>query len=146
MGAQVQVIPPEDSATGVEAEALDGVEGTLRDLLSLSQATTVSLYMTYDRHTAVPDVLVASKRWFDALAPDVQATLREVASTTTQHQRTLWEQFVLETLDALESQGVQIEAVERVPFRQAVQPVYTRLTDCLGLEFSAIIDAIRAVK
>ena len=104
------------------------------------------IYFTYTRHTSIPDVLVASKLWFDRLSPEMQDAIRRAARLTVRRQRILWTDFVQESISQLQTAGMKFEIIEREPFYEAVQPVYTEMYQELGPEFEEVVQAIMAIK
>jgi TRAP-type C4-dicarboxylate transport system substrate-binding protein len=146
LGARIEALPWEDVYRTLQSENLAGWESNEPDCLSLSIFETGALYFTYSRHISIPDVLVASKIWFDSLSPQMREAIREAARLTERQQRVLWTNFVQEAIARLEAAGVKFETVAREPFYRAVQPVYSKMYEELGPEFEEVIHAIMAVK
>jgi TRAP-type C4-dicarboxylate transport system substrate-binding protein len=146
MGAVVETIREEEMDEALQSERIAGWESNEPDCISLKIFETGAIYFTYTRHTSIPDVLVASKIWFDRLSPEMQDAIRRAARLTVRHQRILWADFVRESISQLQTAGMRFEIIEREPFFEAVQPVYAEMYEELGLEFEEIVQAIMAVK
>jgi tripartite ATP-independent transporter DctP family solute receptor len=83
-------------------------------------------YLSLDEHTTVPDVLLASRRIWDSLAPEDQDLIERAALDSVPFQRERWRESVEECLRRLEEAGVKISRPDRAPFRRAVEPMLRR--------------------
>ncbi|MDY0091179.1 MAG: TRAP transporter substrate-binding protein DctP [Candidatus Vecturithrix sp.] len=101
--------------------------------------------MTLSAHTAIPDVIVASKRWFDTLSIEVQNHLRKVSRATVTYQRHLWAIAEQEACATLKSEGMQVEIPDRSELRRGVRPLYATVKSTLGEQFTYILESIVAV-
>ena len=147
MGAALEPLSQTEFDESRQAGELDGWEGTVVDCRHLDASEAATLYFTSTQHTVIPDVLVASKAWFDTLSPETQAEIRKAARQAVQRQRTLWADAVREANARLEEAGMKFDAPQaREPFYNAVQAVYAQMYAQLGPEFEALIHAILAVK
>jgi len=146
MGAVVESLCPEEVYQAFQSDRIDGWEGNEPDCVLLKIVETGAVHFTYSQYSAVPDVLVASKLWFDTLAPEIQQAIRKAARMTVRHQRELWTNVVQDAISQLEAAGMKFETVAREPFYEAVQPVYTKMDEELGPEFAEFVQAIMAVK
>lgn len=146
MGAVVEPMSQEEVYAALQSERIDGWESSEPDCISLKISETGAIYFTYTRHTSVPDILVASRSWFDSLAPEMQNAIRKAARNTIRHQRMRWADFVQESISQLRSAGMKFEIIDREPFYEAVRPIYAKMYAELGLEFEEVVQAIIAVK
>lgn len=141
-----ELIDPQDAYTSLQSDTIFGLECSIAEILSLKLYETGATYFTSGMYYAIPDVLVASKRWFDTLSPEMQHTLRNASRKTVWQQRKLWAEKVQGAISKLEAEGVTFETSNPELFRKAVQPVYTKMYEEFGPEFEELIQAIMAVK
>lgn len=121
-------------------------EGTEAEYLDFNLSAFGAIFLTSTRHRANPDVLVASKRWFDSLTPETQQALYKAARLTILRQRELWAAFMQAASVRLEQAGVQFTTIDRAAWLAAVQPFYTQMTEQFGPEFAELLATIHAVK
>lgn len=81
-------------------------------------------YYSLDRHTAPPDVLLASTHLWERLTPQEREWLQDAADASAQYQKKLWKEATTEAMTAVKEAGVTIIEPDLAPFRKAVQPVY----------------------
>jgi len=94
-------------------------------------------------HLIIPEILVYSKRSFDALSKDDQALIMKLAKEAQQEQRKLWYERESESVKKMKEAGVQInDVLDRKPFQAAVKPVW----DKYGAQQAALIQRIQDVK
>jgi TRAP-type C4-dicarboxylate transport system substrate-binding protein len=145
-GAVAEPVSPEDVIAALQAERFDGWQGHEADCLVFKFFETGTPYFTYTKSTGIPDVLVASKMWFDALAPGTQKVVQKAANVTIRQQRQLWADLVQNTITQLEAKGMKFETAPRDPFVKIIQPVYAKMYEELGAESEGFVQAIMAVK
>jgi TRAP-type C4-dicarboxylate transport system substrate-binding protein len=145
-GAVIEPMNPGEVYDAFQSDRIGGWEGTEPECVFFKIFETGAIYFTYTKHTSVPDVLVASKIWFDSLSPEMQHALQKVARLTVRQQRQLWEECVQNAIAQLEAAGMKFEAIDREPFYTAVQPVYTKMYERLGPGFEELVQTIMAVK
>ncbi len=101
-------------------------------------------HVLLDEHSRIPEVIVASQRWWDRLTPDQQAILRAAARGQQAVQRRSWTEMETEALAAVEAAGVTVvepDEAARQAFREAMGPLYDRYR----AEFGDLVDRIQAV-
>ncbi len=130
----------------LQSEAISGLECSVTEVLSLKLYETGATYFSAGMFYAVPDILVASKRWFDSLSPEIQRTIQNVSRKAAWQQRKLWADKIQKIVSELEAEGVKFEATDPKSFRNGVQPVYSKLYEEFGPEFEELIQVIKAVK
>jgi len=143
LGATIEAV--QEEVDEEQSSQFDIWEGNELDFQHLQIPETETLYLTYSKHTIIPDILVVSKSWFDSLQPQVRKELRKAVRQTIQHQRTLWNEMIQETTLRLEAKGMKFERLEREPFYRASQPVYEHMNNELDADFERLIQAIRTV-
>ena len=103
----------------------------------------VAKYYTLDEHLIVPEILVMSKKTWDALSPAEQALVRKFAREAQFEERALWVQYEKSALDKARAAGITItEIADKKPFQDAVKPVW----DKYGPKYADMIKRIQAVQ
>jgi tripartite ATP-independent transporter DctP family solute receptor len=103
----------------------------------------VAKFYTLTEHLIVPEVLIMSKKTWDALSKDDQALVMKFAGEAQQDERVLWKQYEAAAMEKAKAAGVQIIPVaDKAPYQAAVKPVW----DKYGPKYSALIARIQDVK
>jgi tripartite ATP-independent transporter DctP family solute receptor len=103
----------------------------------------VAKYLTLTEHLIVPEILVMSKKAWDALSKEDQALVMKFAREAQLEERELWKAYEQKALDKAKAAGIQITMVEdKAPFQAAVKPVW----DKYAPKFADAIKRIQAVK
>jgi len=98
-------------------------------------------YFTLTEHLIVPEILVFSRKAYDALSKDDQALLQKSAREAQAEERVLWAAYEKEAMDKARAAGVQIVTeIDHKPFQDAVKPVW----DKYGPRFADLISRIQA--
>jgi TRAP-type C4-dicarboxylate transport system substrate-binding protein len=146
LGATPKLIEPKESFVSLQTEIISGLECHQAEILELKLYELESVYFTSGMYYSVPDVLVVSKRWFDALTPQIQHVLREASRSTVRRQRTLWSAHEKEIFSAIEAQGVVIKASNQEIFQNTIQALYTAIHEKFGVTFTDVVRSIMAIK
>ena len=109
--------------TALQQGVVDAAENNLPSYYS-SRHYEVTPFYSYDRHSAVPDVLIIGTATWDKLSQERQGWLREAAGIATDYQRGLWEGAQKEAVAAMTKAGVTFTEVDSESFRAAVQPMF----------------------
>jgi tripartite ATP-independent transporter DctP family solute receptor len=100
-------------------------------------------YYSMTGHLIIPEILVFSKRSWEALSADDQALIRKFAKEAQQEERGLWQAREKESMEKMKAAGAIINDVpDRRPFQAAVKPVW----DKYGAQYSALIQRIQDTK
>jgi tripartite ATP-independent transporter DctP family solute receptor len=105
----------------------------------------VAKYYTVDEHLIVPEMVVFSKKAWDAMSKDDQALLVKFAREAQQEERKLWEVYEQQAMDKAKAAGIQIIQVsdsDKKVFQDAVKPVW----DKYGPKYEATVKRIQEVK
>src|SRR5712692_10285887 len=98
---------------------------------------------TLTEHLIVPEMLVFSKKTWNALSKDDQALLLKLSKETQAEERKLWQKYEAQALEKAKAAGIQIiELKDKKPFQAAVKPVW----DKYGPKFAEMIKRIQAVE
>ena len=105
----------------------------------------VAKYYTVDEHLIVPEMVVFSKKAWDAMSKEDQALLVKFAREAQQEERKLWEVYEQQAMDKAKAAGIQIIQVsdsDKKAFQDAVKPVW----DKYGPKYEATVKRIQEVK
>jgi tripartite ATP-independent transporter DctP family solute receptor len=103
----------------------------------------VAKYYSLDEHLIVPEILVMSKKTWDALSPADQALVKKFAREAQSEERALWAVYEKSALDKARAAGITItEIADKKPFQDAVKPVW----DKYGPKYADMVKRIQAVQ
>jgi len=105
----------------------------------------VAKYLTIDEHLIVPEMLVFSKKTWDALSKDDQALLTKFSREAQMEERKLWDEYEKQAMDKAKSAGINIVTVsdsDKKAFQDAVKPVW----DKYGPKYAEMVKRIQAVQ
>jgi tripartite ATP-independent transporter DctP family solute receptor len=105
----------------------------------------VAKFYTLDEHLIVPEMLVFSKKAWDAMSKEDQALLLKFAKEAQQEERKLWEAYEKQAMDKARAAGIQIIQVsdaDKKAFQDAVKPVW----DKYGPKYAATVKRIQETK
>jgi TRAP-type C4-dicarboxylate transport system substrate-binding protein len=105
----------------------------------------VARYYTIDEHLIVPEILVFSKKAWDAMSKEDQALLMKFSREAQLDERKLWEVYEQQAMDKAKASGIQIiqvSDVDKKAFQDAVKPVW----DKYGPKYEATVKRIQEVK
>ena len=105
----------------------------------------VAKFYTIDEHLIVPEMLVFSKKAWDAMSKEDQALLLKFAKEAQQEERKLWEAYEKQAMDKAKAAGIQIIQVsdaDKKAFQDAVKPVW----DKYGPKYAATVKRIQETK
>jgi tripartite ATP-independent transporter DctP family solute receptor len=103
----------------------------------------VAKFYTLDEHLIVPEILVMSKKTWDALSPSDQALVKKFGREAQFEERALWVKYEKAALEKAKAAGITItEIADKKPFQDAVKPVW----DKYGPKYADMIKRIQAVQ
>ncbi|MGA8003253.1 MAG: TRAP transporter substrate-binding protein [Pseudolabrys sp.] len=105
----------------------------------------VAKFYTVDEHLIVPEMVVFSKKAWDAMSKEDQALLVKFSKEAQQEERKLWEIYEQQAMDKAKAAGIQIIQVsdaDKKVFQDAVKPVW----DKYGPKYEATVKRIQEVK
>lgn len=121
--------------SGMETHMIDGAENNMRSFHS-SRHFEAARYWSQSEHSYAPDVLLISRRSFDALSPADRRLLLETARHSVSIMRQLWDESESVARKAVLDYGVASNDVDIAAFRQAAEPLladYTRRAEIAPL-------------
>jgi tripartite ATP-independent transporter DctP family solute receptor len=127
--------------SALQTGVIDGAENNPPSFV-FDNHYTVAKHYTLTEHLIVPEVLVFSRKTWDALGKEDQERLRVAAREAQAEERELWAAYERQAMDKARAAGVQIiEQIDKQPFQNAVKPVW----DKYGPRFAEQIKRIQAV-
>src|ERR1700738_3848818 len=103
----------------------------------------VAKHYALTEHLIVPEILVFSRKTWDALPKDEQELLKKFGREAQAEERVLWQQYEKQALDKAKAAGIQIiEVPDKKPFQAAVKPVW----DKYGPKYADMIKRIQEVQ
>jgi tripartite ATP-independent transporter DctP family solute receptor len=103
---------------------------------------TVAKYYTLTQHLIVPEILVFSRKTWDALSKDDQALVKKFGREAQAEERDLWNKYEAAALDKAKAAGNEIiDVADKKPFQDAVKPVW----DKYGPKYAGMIKRIQDV-
>lgn len=105
----------------------------------------VAKFYTIDEHLIVPEMLVFSKKAWDAMSKEDQALLVKFSKEAQQEERKLWEVYEQQAMEKARAAGIQIIQVsdaDKKAFQDAVKPVWEKY----GPKYAATLKRIQEVK
>jgi tripartite ATP-independent transporter DctP family solute receptor len=111
--------------SALETRLIDGAENNVRSFHSSRHFETAP-YWSLSRHSYAPDMLLMSKRRFDAMSADLQQRIRKLAAQSVAVMRRLWDESEASAAQALRAAGVASNVVDTARFRAAAAPLLAR--------------------
>jgi len=122
LGANPTPMSLGDTFSGMETHMIDGAENNMRSFHS-SRHFEAARYWSQSEHSYAPDVLLISRRTFDALSPADRRLLLDTARASVPVMRQLWDASEGEARKAVLDYGIQTNDVDMAAFRAASQPL-----------------------
>jgi tripartite ATP-independent transporter DctP family solute receptor len=98
---------------------------------------------TLTEHLIVPEMLVFSKKTWNALSKDDQALLLKLSKETQAEERVLWNKVEAEAFAKMKTVGITpVKLADKKPFQDAVKPVW----DKYGAKYAETVKRIQAVQ
>ena len=103
----------------------------------------VAKHYTLTEHLIIPEILVFSRKAFDAMSKEDQALILKFGKETQLEQRKLWDERVKVSMDKIKAAGVNVITIaDKKPFQDAVKPVW----DKYGAKYADLVKRIQDVK
>jgi len=130
--------------TAFQGGIVDGAENNPPSFYS-SRHYEVTNYYIINEHTAVPDFLIISTPLWESLTEQEQQWLQEAIDESVQYQRVLWDESVLESMEAVKAAGVEVIYPDKEPFRERVMPIYDTFRESYP-DLYQLVERIREVE
>jgi len=144
MGANGVPMGYDQVFTSLQTGVIDGAENNPPSFV-FDNHYQVAKYYTVDEHLIVPEMLIISKKTFDQLTPDEQASIKKFARDAQFEERKLWASYEQQAMDKAKSAGIQIIQIsdaDKKAFQDAVKPVW----DKYGPKYAEMVRRIQEVK
>lgn len=126
LGATPVPLPYGELYSALQQGVVDGAENNIPSYFSSRHYEVEKVY-SYDKHTSVPDVLVVSTKVWDALTPEQQKVIRQVAKETVKVQEVNWKNYVDKSKKILtDTYHITFVQSDIPKFQAAVKPVYDK--------------------
>lgn len=126
LGASPTPMSYDEVYSGLQIGVIDGAENNIPSYYS-SHHYEVAKYFTVDKHTATPEVLIASKSLWDKLSDEDKKAFKEAAMESQKVQREEWEKLEKKSQSEIKKSGNKIIEIKNInEWRKAVQPVYDK--------------------
>jgi tripartite ATP-independent transporter DctP family solute receptor len=129
--------------SALQTGVIDGAENNMPSYVFDNHYLAAKFY-TLTEHLVVPDVLVASRKNWDALGKDDQALITKLSRDVQMENRVFWNQYEKAAVEKARAAGVQIFEIapaDKKVFQDAVKPVW----DKYGAPFAGVIGRIQAL-
>lgn len=132
-----------DVYTAIQSGVIDGAENNELSLTENGHGDVVKNY-SYTMHQMIPDEVIVSTRFLDALPEDEKATFDEAFALMEEIQHEAWQVKVAEARDQAENDmGVVFNYPDTEPFKEAVLPLHESTLDAYP-ELQEVYDQIQA--
>jgi tripartite ATP-independent transporter DctP family solute receptor len=127
--------------SALQTGVVDGAENNPPSYVFDNHYTAAKFY-TLTQHLIVPEMLVFSRKTWDALSKDDQALVKKFSREAQAEERDLWNKYEAAAMEKAKAAGCEIiEVADKKPFQDAVKPVW----DKYGPKFADMIKRIEAV-
>jgi tripartite ATP-independent transporter DctP family solute receptor len=126
----------------LQTGVVDGAENNPPSYDSFGHVPVAKHY-TLTEHLIIPELLVYSRKSFDAMSKDDQALILKTGKEAQLEQRKLWDVRVEAAMKKIKDQGVNVISIaDKKPFQDAVKPVW----DKYGAKYAALVKRIQDVQ
>lgn len=135
-------LPFNDTYSSIQTGVVDGAENNMTSFIEMS-FFEVAPYWTYDNHSFMPDMILASKQTMDKLSAEDQQLIKDCAQEASEWHRTAWEESEAKNAKIAQEKGctlTTLTADELQKFKDAVAPMYDSF---LNDEQNAIVDRVQ---
>jgi tripartite ATP-independent transporter DctP family solute receptor len=124
LGANPTPLPFGETFSALQTHLIDAAENNWPSFHG-SRHFEVARYWSQTRHSWSPDVLLMSRRRWEAMRADDRERLRAAARESVTVARRLWDEREAASIAAATAGGVEIGEVDEAAFRAAVAPMVT---------------------
>ena len=137
-------LPFNDTYSSIQTGVVDGAENNMTSYIEMS-FWEVAPYWTYDGHSYMPDMILASKQTMDKLSAEDQQIIFDCAKEAEVWHRDAWEDSEAKNAKIAEEKGCTLTTLtdeEVKEFQDAVAPMYDSF---LNDEQKAIVERVQAL-
>ena len=134
MGANATPMPTGEVVTALKTGLIDAAENNIPSYDGFKHYEAVKFYSRTE-HSMAPELLVISKKVFDAMPKAEQDMFRAAAKESVIYQRQKWDEQEAKSLDIVVKAGSTIVAdVDKASFRAVMGPVYAKFISTPDLQ------------
>ena len=142
MGASPTPLAYGELYTALDQGVVDSAENNITSFVT-SRHGEVAKQFSFSEHAMIPDVLIISSISWNKLDADEQKALKQAATESTMKMKELWTAAESKNREYAEDKmGVTFTAIDKKPFVQAVEPMYSDLKKNNAV-LSVIVEEIR---
>ena len=128
--------------TALQTGVVDGAENNPPSYDSFGHYPIAKHY-TLTEHLIIPEILVFSRKSFEAMSKEDQALIKKLGKETQVEQRKLWDERVEVSMKKIKAAGIDVITIaDKTPFQNAVKPVW----DKYGSKYGALVKRIQDTK
>lgn len=145
LGASGEGLSFNDTYTAIQTKAVDGAENNMTSYMEMS-FWEVAPYWTYDGHSYMPDMILASKQTMDGLSAQDRQIIFECAKEAEIWHRAAWEASESANARIALEKGctlTELTESEAKAFQEAVAPMYDTFLDDSQ---KAIVERVQALR
>lgn len=146
LGASAQPMSMGEVYSALQTQVIDGWENNPATCLAYSMYETGCIHFSWTRHVAIPDVLMISQRWLEALDAPMRGAVEQAAAETQAHQRRLWTEREVTAIEELKAKGMKFHEVDGAAFAARVKDFYRPYIERHGARFAEILERIQSLK
>jgi len=143
LGGSATPIPWGELYSALQQGVVDGAENNAPSFVS-SKHYEICKYYSINEHSAVPDVLLMSDRWWNILNEQEQKWLMEAVQESLQYERKAWAQAEKECLELVKANGVEVNYPDKAPFMELLSGTFDQFKD--QPEIYELIEKIQEIK
>lgn len=143
LGASAMSLNMGEVFTALQMGVVDGWENNPTTIASYRMWETGATYFAWTHHLSLPDLLVASRPYYEQLTDQQRQWLTESITITEQVQRNRWEESEMRSIERMKKAGMSISEVDLDAFRDKVQPLYKEYTIRYGDQFAELVELIQ---
>lgn len=103
----------------------------------------IARHYSLTEHLIIPEILVFSRRSWEALSQEDRELIMKLAKEAQQEQRKLWDEREAASMQKIKDAGIEVITItDKMPFQEAVQPVW----DKYGANYADLVERIQDVK
>jgi tripartite ATP-independent transporter DctP family solute receptor len=142
LGANGVAMGMDQVMNALQTGVVDGAENNPPSYDSFGHVPVAKHY-SLTEHLIIPEILVYSRKSFDAMSKEDQALILKFGKETQLEQRKLWDERTKLAMDKIKAAGVNVITIaDKKPFQDAVKPVW----DKYGAKYADLVKQIQATK
>lgn len=142
LGANGVAMGMDQVMNALQTGVVDGAENNPPSYDSFGHVPVAKHY-SLTEHLIIPEILVFSRKSFDAMSKEDQALVMKFGKETQLEQRKLWDERTKVAMDKIKAAGVNVITIaDKKPFQDAVKPVW----DKYGAKYADLVKQIQDTK